>query len=146
RPVADQRHIPDEDIKELTNLIEAHIPEKLAEPRNTRIVYNLEVHRLGCIGTVLVELDQDLQLAVGAATHGTNLIEVEDPVSTSCPLGYVEDGAPRLQRDDEGNQQADRRQQEECRERDDDIKRALQAPQFDFRHRLGVFRFIRFVS
>jgi len=98
RTRAYKTHVALEYVPQLRQLVEAVFAQKRAEPRDARIVRNLEEGT-----TALVQMDQLLAKSVRPRDHGSKFIAREgNPVFAYAPR-RVNDGPLRVQSDGDGN-------------------------------------------
>ena len=97
-PRPDQAHVALDDVEELRQLIELPLLEELADRRIDRIPFREEARA---------------DLLLGIHLECAELEDVEDALVLAHPLPAIEDGAAAAELDAEGDEQHDRRQQEE---------------------------------
>ena len=107
-PRPDQAHVALDDVEELRQLIELPLLEELADRRIDRIPFREETRA---------------DLLLGIHLERAELVDVEDALVLAHPLPAIEDGAAAAELDAEGDEQHDRRQQEETHQAQQDLER-----------------------
>ena len=107
RPRADEAHVAAQDVQELRQLVEAELARITPPTRVTR--GSLRILKTG--PRRLVELLERRLALLGVGHHRAELEEAEAPAAESDALLHEEHRAARVELDDEGEQQADRRRQ-----------------------------------
>ena len=107
-PRPDQAHVALDDVEELRQLIELPLLEELADRRIDRIPFREETRA---------------DLLLGIHLECAELEDVEDALVLAHPLPAIEDGAAAAELDAEGDEQHDRRQQEETHHAQQDLER-----------------------
>src|SRR5919108_2096286 len=69
RPRADEAHLSDEDVQKLRQLVESKAPQELADPRDARIVDDLEHPRIAAWSEMPVEVGELALPLVGVGVH-----------------------------------------------------------------------------
>ena len=129
RARADERHLALEHVEELRQLVEARAPQEGADPRDARVVRDLEHPRVATGREVHVQVRELVLPRLGVGGHRPELEDPEDLLRPAAP-GLAEEDRPRESSliasgdpDQDGREapaSADRR--------DDEVEAALQEP------------------
>src|SRR5687768_4397241 len=95
RPGPDQRHLTDQHIDQLRQLVQAPASEHAAKPSCARIIANLEEARVAGV----IQVGKLLLLDIGAFSHRPELDHLEPPSAQSRPLLEEEGRAGRIEPD-----------------------------------------------
>src|SRR4051812_25096657 len=109
RPGADQGHLPDEDVDQLGQLVEAPPAQKSAETRGARIITNLEEARVAGV----IQVSKLLLLEISPLPHCPELDHPEPFTAETGAFLEEERRAGRIEPDSDGNEEQDRREEDE---------------------------------
>src|SRR3982750_1126509 len=92
-------------VEQLGQLIQGGVAQEAADAGNAGIVIDLEEYRSHALGGILIQMRQVGHLFVSAGMHGPELVKIEDTVSSSGPLGDIENSAAGFQADSQRDQE-----------------------------------------
>ncbi len=104
RTRADQAHLSDQDVPELGKFVEAGPTQESTQGRDSGIILDLEQDAAG--GLVL-RFERD-ESSLGVGNHGPEFQTPECPTTETYPLLAKEDRTPRIETNQESNDQHDR--------------------------------------
>ena len=123
RSRAHQRHVADEHVVELRNLVEAPAPDRAAEPGDARIRPDLEQPRV----VALVEVCNRCLFRIGAIAHRAKLVHAEAPAAESQPRMREEHRAGGVEFYEQREYGDKRREEPDADQRAGDVETSLEA-------------------